>query len=250
MTTDNLKLWNKVSKTNPAHTKEVNFGRKFNAIDAHSQVMAATEVLGPCGIGWGIRNSQYQMLVVDQQDTHYNLLQFTAELWYVLDGKEGAIDIAADIELFTETKRGWQRVEDSHKKVRTDAVTKGLSWLGFNADVFLGLYEDNKYVQAMKQEFSGKKDQVIAPVKEQDTDLSRLAKADKVVMALAEEMKAAGIVEITIQAILQKHMPNELAKRYLSGVVTAEELQTVGIDAFTKLHKDLNQTLKNIKTKG
>jgi len=33
-------------------------------------------------------------------------------------------------------------------------TTKALSKLGFNADVFLGLYDDNKYVYQLKQEFN------------------------------------------------------------------------------------------------
>lgn len=147
----NLSLWNQVDKTNPAHTKEVKLGRKFTAIDAHYQVMRATEVFGPCGQGWGIRNSHYQVLTLDAQNPHYSLLQFTAQLWYNWDGQEGVLDIAADIELFEDTRNGWKRVEDSHKKVRTDAVTKGLSWLGFSADVFLGRFSDNKYVQSLQQ---------------------------------------------------------------------------------------------------
>ena len=38
--------------------------------------------------------------------------------------------------------------EDAVKKAVTDGLTKCLSYLGFNADVFLGLFDDNKYVQA------------------------------------------------------------------------------------------------------
>ena len=33
-------------------------------------------------------------------------------------------------------------------------TTKALSKLGFNADVFLGKYDDNKYVAKMKEEFA------------------------------------------------------------------------------------------------
>jgi len=36
------------------------------------------------------------------------------------------------------------------KKATTDGITKCLSMLGFNADVFLGKFDDNKYVQELK----------------------------------------------------------------------------------------------------
>ena len=43
---------------------------------------------------------------------------------------------------------------DFAKKVETDALTKALSKLGFNADVFMGMYDDHKYVQMMNEEFN------------------------------------------------------------------------------------------------
>ena len=43
---------------------------------------------------------------------------------------------------------------DFAKKIETDALTKALSKLGFNADVFMGLYDDHKYVQMMDEEFN------------------------------------------------------------------------------------------------
>ncbi len=148
-----MKLWDQVCKTDPDMTERVNFGAfKFTTIDAQYQIKRATEVFGPCGIGWGLRNQKFEMLTVDPTDAHYNLLCFTAELFYTLDGKQGCLEIAADIELFENTKNGWKRVSDPMKKVRTDALTKGLSWLGFSADVFMGKFDDARYVSQLKRE--------------------------------------------------------------------------------------------------
>ena len=36
---------------------------------------------------------------------------------------------------------------DCMKKATTDGLTKCLTYLGFNADVFLGKFDDNKYVE-------------------------------------------------------------------------------------------------------
>lgn len=161
-TVDNLAIWRQVEKTPPSMTEKVNFGAfRFTTIDAQYQIMRATELFGPCGIGWGIRNQKYEMLVVDPTDCHYNLLCFTAQLWYrygdadptgLRDDNVGVCDIAADIELFENTKNGWKRVSDPMKKVRTDALTKALSWLGFSADVFLGKFDNAKYVQKLQEE--------------------------------------------------------------------------------------------------
>ena len=54
---DNLKLWNKVSKSDPQYLKKVSFGsRSFTAIDPQYQVRCATEAFGVIGHGWGWTN--------------------------------------------------------------------------------------------------------------------------------------------------------------------------------------------------
>lgn len=149
---NHMQIWNQVEATDPDMTERVNFGAfKFTTIDAQYQIKRATEVFGPCGMGWGLRNQKFEMLTVDPTDAHYNLLCFTAELWYKHQDQEGCFEIAADIELFENTKNGWKRVSDPMKKVRTDALTKGLSWLGFSADVFMGRFDDARYVQSLHQ---------------------------------------------------------------------------------------------------
>jgi uncharacterized short protein YbdD (DUF466 family) len=45
---------------------------------------------------------------------------------------------------------------DFAKKMETDALTKVLSKMGFNADVFMGRYDDNKYVEQMTREHAPK----------------------------------------------------------------------------------------------
>jgi hypothetical protein len=48
-----------------------------------------------------------------------------------------------------EDKNGVFTDEEAPKKSLTDALTKALSMWGFSADVFLGLYDDNKYVASL-----------------------------------------------------------------------------------------------------
>jgi uncharacterized short protein YbdD (DUF466 family) len=137
---DNLKLWNSVCKTDPNHTKKVNQRGGFTAIDAHYQVQCATKAFGPIGEGWGFETStpifQNTMIVVPV---------------YVWHGKrENSFGpILGCAEMF-----GNRPDADAPKKATTDGITKALSMLGFNADVFLGKFDDNKYVNQMKKEFS------------------------------------------------------------------------------------------------
>ena len=143
-TTTPLDLWNKVCKTNPKYTREVKFGsRGFTAINPQYQIMKATEQFGPFGEGWGVRDERL-WLIAD------GLLGYQATLWYKNGTKVCEFDINASIT----THMGSKLDDDCFKKVSTDALTKGLSKLGFNADVFLGLWDDNKYVNQMEKEFS------------------------------------------------------------------------------------------------
>lgn len=45
---------------------------------------------------------------------------------------------------------------DFAKKIETDALTKALSKMGFNADIFMGRFDDTKYVEERKEEFKEK----------------------------------------------------------------------------------------------
>ena len=49
-------------------------------------------------------------------------------------------------------KNGYFTDEEAPKKSLTDAIGKALSMLGFSADVYLGLFDDNKYVNDRKAE--------------------------------------------------------------------------------------------------
>lgn len=188
---DNMSIWNRVAESDPDMIEKVSFGQfKFSTIDAQSQLQKATEVFGPCGLGWGIRNQKFEMLTVDPTDAHFNLLGYTAELWYIHNNKESVFEIASDIELFENTKNGWKRVSDPYKKVRTDGVTKGLSWLGFNADVFLGKFDNQKYVESLHHK-KDVKEKTEAKLKAEGKELPQEAQLDEI-QALALEVGLSG----------------------------------------------------------
>ena len=149
---ENLALWNKVCETDPAITKKAKLsGKTVTAIDAQFQRKTATEHFGPFGIGWGVINEKWDYLDFDET----KLCHYTATLWYVLDGERGEFPINANVKVSYLTqsydnKPGYLKVDDEFaKKVQTNAMTKGLSALGFNSDVFEGKFDDNKYVQAL-----------------------------------------------------------------------------------------------------
>ena len=139
-----MDIWNAVCKTDPKHTKQVNQRGGFTSIDAMYQVQRATEQFGPCGQGWGY-TCEYSTL-----DTSDGLVVFCDLVLWWGDPKANYFGPVRGCNSLVSGKGRLD--EDAPKKAMTDALTKALSHLGFSADVFLGLYDDNKYVAGLKAE--------------------------------------------------------------------------------------------------
>jgi hypothetical protein len=150
MTSKNLELWSRVEKTNPAHTKTLNYGRKITAVDAYHQIKNATEQFGPAGDGWGWE-------VKDTKFLPTNEVAVLISLWH---GKSsGRVEQWGQASMYEKGKNANKPDSDCMKKATTDGLTKCLSFLGFNADIFLGMFDDNKYVQTVTTEFANKESQ-------------------------------------------------------------------------------------------
>ena len=55
--------------------------------------------------------------------------------------------------------------DEAPKKAMTDAMTKAMSHLGMAADVFLGLFDSNKYVEQMKKKFATANESKVTEIK-------------------------------------------------------------------------------------
>jgi hypothetical protein len=162
---NNLELWDKVSKTDPAHTKNANVrGNKITAIAPQHQIKNATEQFGIYGATWGFKSASFDYRMLDKT----GIVVFNGVFYF----PGGEFPITSSISAY---KDGAMTKPDADfaKKVETDALTKGLSKLGFNADVFMGLYDDHKYVQEMQVEFSKE------PVVDHSAVIKRYTDADQ-----------------------------------------------------------------------
>jgi len=146
---DNMKLWESVETTDPKFTKKVNQRGGFTAIGAQYQLRTATETFGPFGTGWGVKDERIEKW----EDA--GIAVYQATLWYVPAEFKKGIPIIKDepsefpIHSSIKYHNNGRVDDDFMKKVATDALTKGLSKLGFNADVFMGKFDDNKYVNKL-----------------------------------------------------------------------------------------------------
>lgn len=133
---DNMALWDQVCVTPFEITKKVEQRGGFTAICAQAQLKRATELWGPYGANWGVKNLTY--LTIKDKAGQVVELCLDADFFY----PGGEFQLGADIK--------YRAGNDSRKKLLTDLTTKALSKLGFNSDVFEGKYDDNKYLAGLK----------------------------------------------------------------------------------------------------
>ena len=148
---ENLKFWESVEKTDPRYTKPVNTGgRKLTAINAQQQIKNATEKWGMYGKTWGLKDVKLDYI---NNLCNNQILAVAQAIFYYPDGY---FDIGSSILVQSWiASKSYNKVDDEFlKKLETDMTTKALSKVGFNSDVFLGRYDDNRYIQNITHEFS------------------------------------------------------------------------------------------------
>jgi hypothetical protein len=180
----NLDIWKRVQRTDPTRTKKKetkdNSGRVIRTVTSIRptyQYMRATEIFGPFGIGWGVDVLEERFdpgiplmegiidsagretgkkVMRDGDGKILTSLNHTMKimLWYNHDGARGEIIAYGHTKYLYASKFGLSVEEEPSKKSLTDATTKALSSLGFSADVYLGMFEDNEYTQENEYEHS------------------------------------------------------------------------------------------------
>ena len=222
-TLDPLRLWSQVETTDPAHTRHVNQRGGFTAIDAQWQVLQATTAFGgPMGVGWGFDWTR--------EDGPADLFIIRGRLWFTdpATGVEGAV------EQYGAASFG-QRVDaDAPKKAVTDAFTKCLSLLGFSADVFLGRFDDSKYVAEQNEKHgNGKAPQPPAPKKAAAKPNGKLTKEERTRVAAAAIDRA---IELKLK-------PSEAA------TIGRDSVKAMGFDQSSEIPSDkLSVLLNGIKS--
>jgi len=149
---DNTVLWDRLAKTDPKATKEFTRagGFKGKAIKPIYTERKMTEVFGPCGTGWGIREPQFT--TVNAGDDI--LVYCTAVVWYERDGKHhDLVGVGGDVVLKKNRDGRLMADDEAFKKAFTDAVGNAMKHIGMSADVHMGQHDDDKYVTALRREF-------------------------------------------------------------------------------------------------
>ena len=146
MPNKNMKIWETLSKTNPEFTKPLPGygGKTLTTIDPMYQIQMMTDLFGPVGLGWKYKVDYKYIdgLVFAEVTIKY----FTNE-WH----EYGPVCSVQNL-----SKSNNKLDDEAPKKAMTDAMTKAFSHLGMSADVFLGKFDDSKYVENLEKEFATK----------------------------------------------------------------------------------------------
>lgn len=161
--TDNTAIWEKLSKTDPKHTKGFKRAGGFSGTAVKPQwvVSRLTEEFGSVGVGWGHNEPSFQLVPGDNREM---LVFCTVQCWHTerentffgVGGDKVVTYIKAN-EQYNRPER-WENDDEAFKKAFTDAIMNAFKFLGVASDVHMGLFDDSKYVQEMKQEFAGEKE--------------------------------------------------------------------------------------------
>ncbi len=148
MAAENLSLWERVKTTDPRHVKAIT-GKQYqgNSPKPHYIVYRLTEEFGPIGAGWGftILDEKFEKLT-ETVTVHFARVR----LWYERSGdptRHHIEQMGGTTAVYTTNAGKVQVDEDAPKKSVTDALIKCASYLGFAADIFMGLWNDSNYVQ-------------------------------------------------------------------------------------------------------
>lgn len=190
MSDENLELWEKVEKTDPNYTKKANVGgNHITSIAPQYQIKQATEQFGTYGRTWGFKDIQLDYSLA----LHADMVVFTGVFYY----PEGEFPIINSIKLYKDNAK--TKIDDDFaKKIETDALTKALSKLGFNADVFMGRFDDERYVSELREEFSDP----------QTTKKRELSENDKqwIVGVQSGKLKLGEIEDVTYRKFIESNL--------------------------------------------
>ena len=145
-----LTLWDMWGTTPPSQTKKVKNGNhEFTAISAYWQIRRATELFGPPGIEWGWTPPVWGIAFAE---TDNPMMTLSLTVWINTGNGRAEVPLLNSQNLMIGRDEKRRRDDDVFKKLLTDTITKGLSYFGASSDVFLGLFDDNRYLAKARAE--------------------------------------------------------------------------------------------------
>ena len=146
--TPKTEIWDKLARPDPKALKafQRSGGFRGTAINPMHTLHTVTEVLGPCGKGWGMTKPDFQVIG--------NNVYCTVGVWH---GETAEFHDKYVWGVGGETMSG-RGDDEAFKKAYTDALGNALKHLGANADIYFNLWDGNKYVDEKREPISPHED--------------------------------------------------------------------------------------------
>lgn len=145
----NLDLWNKHADIDPSQTKPI-AGKAYKGTSPNPQhvIWCLTDMFGPVGQGFGWEVVAEGFMPLGEEVLHWCRIKF----WHT--NRDQSYEAYGQTKALMKTRNGFMSDEDAPKKSLTDAIIKAASQLGIAANIFLGRWDDQKYVADLKEEFT------------------------------------------------------------------------------------------------
>lgn len=145
-----LERWERLAKTDPAHTKSFSRGGfKGTALKPIWLIKRMTEEFGTAGEAWGMLEPKFETIFIADVEPQ---VYCTAGVW--IGHRDNTIYGVGGDTMVRTFKNGESIADDeAFKKAYTDAINNCFKYLGIGGDVHMGQFDDSKYVQQVKEEF-------------------------------------------------------------------------------------------------
>lgn len=146
--TEHLRFWTRFENIDPQFTKPIT-GKAYKGTSPSPQyvIKCLTELFGPVGEGFGWEVVAEDFMPLNEEVLHWCRIRF----WH--GQRSNYFDSYGQTKAVMKTKNGFMTDEDAPKKSLTDAITKAASQIGIAANIFLGRWDDSKYVQGVNDQY-------------------------------------------------------------------------------------------------
>ena len=201
----NLEIWDRFADIDPKFTKPI-VGKPYKGTSPNPQyiIRCLTDLFGPVGKGFGWEVVREEFTPLGDETLHWCRIKFwhtSPEHAYDAYGQTKAVYFSKDGKLIVD--------EDAPKKSLTDAIIKAASHIGVAANIFLGRWDDQKYVADVNSDYRA---QEAPPVN------ARVA-TDRIIAKLKGSRDMA-----------------DLADRWKSELATIDDVKNVSADMFAEIN--------------
>lgn len=218
MTDSNLRHWERFDDIDPKYTKPIT-GKAYKGTSPNPQyvIKCLTEIFGPVGEGFGWDVVAEDFTPMGDELLHWCRIKF----WHT--DRANTFDSYGQTKAIMKTRNGLMSDEDAPKKSLTDAVIKAASQIGVAANIFLGRWDDQKYVAEVNAEYraaegpqfdsAGASERIKVAINKQTTpdDLSKLWTAEKETMSKLTDEDFAAVKAAFASAGAKLNQPEERA---------------------------------------